>query len=385
MLTIFFLIIYTFFLTFTESSDFSDYKKYKQSIVNFKIKEVSKNNLNYPWGMTFLDKYTLLITEKNGRLVKFNIKSGVTKEIEHNIPHIKTNFGQGGLLDVYAHLDGYIYFTYSHDHKDKNSNGKYLKNSSTAVGRGILSNDKIKNFKTLLIAKPKLTTNKHWGSRLIIKNDDLFVSFGERDKGMIAQNPQQHPGSIIRIKTDGTIPTDNPAFNGYEEWLPEIYQIGMRNPQGMAISPHDGKIYFSQHGPMGGDNLGLVKFGGNFGWKDIAWGGTEYSGKKIGKVPFKKIYDSHIMTWVPSLGIGNINFYKGEIFPEWDGDLLVSATKSKMLAVLKFENNQIIDQRIIIKNNRNIGRIRDFEIDYKGNIYLISDEKGSSIWKLYRD
>ena len=385
MLTIFFLIIYTFFLTFTESSDFSDYKKYKQSIVNFKIKEVSKNNLNYPWGMTFLDKYTLLITEKNGRLVKFNIKSGVTKEIEHNIPHIKTNFGQGGLLDVYAHLDGYIYFTYSHDHKDKNSNGKYLKNSSTAVGRGILSNDKIKNFKTLLIAKPKLTTNKHWGSRLVIKDDDLFVSFGERDKGMIAQNPQQHPGSIIRIKTDGTIPTDNPAFNGYEEWLPEIYQIGMRNPQGMAISPHDGKIYFSQHGPMGGDNLGLVKFGGNFGWKDIAWGGTEYSGKKIGKVPFKKIYDSHIMTWVPSLGIGNINFYKGEVFPEWNGDLLVSATKSRMLAVLKFENNQIIDQRIIIKNNRNIGRIRDFEIDYKGNIYLISDEKGSSIWKLYRD
>ena len=385
MLTIFFLIIYTFFLTFTESSDFSNYKKYKQSIVNFKIKEVSKNNLNYPWGMTFLDKYTLLITEKNGRLVKFNIKSGVTKEIEHNIPHIKTNFGQGGLLDIYAHSDGYVYFTYSHDHKDKNSNGKYLKNSSTAVGRGILSDDKIKNFKTLLIAKPKLTTNKHWGSRLIIKNDDLFVSFGERDKGMIAQNPQQHPGSIIRIKTDGTIPTDNPAFNGYEEWLPEIYQIGMRNPQGMAISPHDGKIYFSQHGPMGGDNLGLVKFGGNFGWKDIAWGGTEYSGRKIGKVPFKEIYDNHIMTWVPSLGIGNINFYKGEVFPEWNGDLLVSATKSQMLAVLKFENNQIIDQRIIIKNNRKIGRIRDFEIDYKGNIYLISDEKDSSLWKLYRD
>ena len=201
---------------------------------------------------------------------------------------------------------------------------------------------------------------------------------------MIAQNPQNHPGSIIRIKTNGSIPKDNPAYNGYEEWLPEIYQIGMRNPQGITISPHDDEIYFSQHGPMGGDNIGLVKFGGNFGWKDIAWGGTEYSGKKIGEKPYKNIYDKYLISWVPSIGIGNIEFYKGKAFSEWNGDLLISATKARMLALLDFEDNKIVDQKIIVKDDNRIGRIRDFEIDSEGNIYLISDDNESSLWKIYR-
>ena len=105
---------------------------------------------------------------------------------------------------------------------------------------------------------------------------------------MIAQDPSKHPGSIIRINTDGSVPKDNPVFVGYDGWLPEIFQIGVRNPQGITISPHDNKIYISQHGPRGGDNIGIVTFGGNFGWKDVAWGGTEYSGLKIGKNLYSK-------------------------------------------------------------------------------------------------
>ena len=116
----------------------------------------------------------------------------------------------------------------------------------------------------------------------------MYAGIGERDQGMIAQDPTKHPGSIIRIKIDGAIPDDNPKYAGYPDWLPEIFQIGLRNPQGISKSPHDGNIYFSQHGPMGGDNIATVKFGGNLGWKNIAWGGKEYSGKKIGNRPFKK-------------------------------------------------------------------------------------------------
>ena len=335
--------------------------------------------------MTFINKNFILITEKHGNISKVNVETGEITNIKHNIPHIKFNNGQGGLLDIHANSDGYIYFTYSHDFKDKTFGGKPIKNSSTAVVRGQLSENKIINLQTLLIAKPKLKTDKHWGARIVIKNDDLYVSFGERDKGMIAQNPRKHPGSIIKIKKDGSIPKDNPAYNGYEEWLPEIYQIGMRNPQGITISPHDDEIYFSQHGPMGGDNIGIVKFGGNFGWKNIAWGGTEYSGRKIGENSYERIYDKYIMSWVPSIGIGSIKFYKGEVFPEWKGDLIISATKAKMLALLDFEDNKIIDQKVIIKDDKRIGRIRDFEIDSKGNIFLISDDDKSSLWKIFRD
>ena len=262
------------------------------------------------------------------------------------------------------------------------ADNKPSKASSTAIARGRLVNNEIIDLQILLLAHPKLHINKHFGSRIAIKDDMLFVSFGERDEGMIAQDPTKHPGSIIRIKTNGDIPQDNPKFKGHDNWLPEIYQIGVRNPQGMTVSPHDGEVYFSNHGPRGGDFIGKINFAGNYGWKEIAWGGTEYTGIKIGKVPFKKKYNKPIKTWVPSMAIGNINFYYGKIFPEWEGDLFLSATKAQMLIRLDFENNKIVNEEIILEDT--IGRIRDFEIDQKGNIFLISDESNSELWKLSR-
>ena len=385
MIHVFFLLIYTFFFSISNCNDFSDYKTYKKSKINLNIQKISQEKFHYPWAITFLDRDNILVTEKKGNIFKINTSNGDRFKIKHNIPHIEFRHGQGGLLDVYKHSDGYIYFTYSHDFNDKTKIGRLSNYSSTAVARGKLQNNEIVDLETLLIAKPKLDTDKHWGARIVIKDDFLFVGFGERDKGMIAQNPQKHPGSIIRIKTDGTIPNDNPAYLGFEDWLPEIYQIGMRNPQGMAISPKNGEIYFSQHGPMGGDNIGIVKFAGNYGWKDIAWGGKEYSGRKIGTKDFKDIYNKNLITWVPSIAVGNIQFYKGETFYEWKENLIVSATKTKLLARLVFDGPKIIDQEIIIKDDKRIGRIRDFEIDHEGNILIISDSSPSYLWKISRD
>ena len=117
---------------------------------------------------------------------------------------------------------------------------------------------------------------------MVIKDNFLFISAGERGKGMIAQDPTKHPGSIIRIHLDGKIPSDNPKFKDKdkENWLPEIYQIGVRNPQGMDLSPFDNKIYLTNHGAKGGDWFGEAKFGENYGWKILGWGGTNYSGTK---------------------------------------------------------------------------------------------------------
>ncbi len=370
-------IIYIFFSLSANCEVFSNYKNYKKTPIKFKIKEISKNKLSYPWGMTFLDQNELLITEKGGDLVKINVQTGESIRINHNIPHINSISGQGGLLDVFAHSDGKLYFTYSHK-KEKNK-------SSTAIARGDLIENSIKNLEILLIGKPYLNINKHWGARIAVKDENLFIGLGDRDGGMIAQDPTKHPGSIIRIKTDGSIPNDNPFFKGFKNWLPEIYQIGLRNPQGIALSPINGEIYFSQHGPRGGDNIGKVSFAGNYGWKDIAWGGTEYSGRKIGTKAFKNIYDKTLISWVPSIAVGSINFYKGDSFTEWNGDLLISATKANLLARLKFREDKVIEKEVIIKDNPKIGRIRDFEIDSNGDIYIVSDDKKSSLWKIYRD
>lgn len=364
---------------------YKNYKNYTETKTQFNLEKITENVLQYPWGMSFVDNENLLITEKNGRLVKVNVSSGKIKEIKHNIQSIKykgknISYGQGGLLDVLNH-ENYVYFSYSHDHGNK-TYGKSNQNLSTAIARGILSENEIKNLEILLISESKININKHFGSRIVIKDNHLFAGFGDRGKGMIAQDSSKHPGSIIRIKIDGTLPEDNPSFKEHPSWLPELYLIGIRNSQGITISPHDKEIYFTQHGPMGGDNIGRVKYASNFGWKEIAWGGKEYSGFKIGNKPFKDKYEKPIFVWVPSIGIGNLKFYKGEEFSEWEGDLLISATKANMLFRLDYENDSVVKEEFIIKNNVNIKRIRDFEIDRSGNIYLISDDKNSALWKI---
>ena len=364
---------------------FSNYKKYGLTKTKFKLDIIAKE-LDHPWALTFIDNKNLVVTEKSGGIYKININTGKKQVIKHEIQHIGYDGGsiahsQGGLLDAhFNNQDGYIYFTYSHNFKELDIDGKPRKTSSTAIARGRLKNDKIIDLEVLLIAEPKLPTNKHFGSRISIKDGMLFASFGERDEGMIAQDPTKHPGSIIRIKTNGDIPKDNPKFTGKDKWLPEIYTIGIRNPQGMTISPHDREVYFSNHGPRGGDHLGKVKSGANYGWKYIAWGGSEYSGFSIGDAPFKKEYDKPSITWVPSMAIGSIQFYKGDIFPEWQGDLIVSSLSGQSLIRLDYENNKIIGEEIIFRDK--IGRIRDFEIDAQGNIYLVSDSPKSKLWKL---
>ena len=149
----------------------------------------------------------------------------------------------------------------------------------------------------------------------------------------------------------------------------------------MALSPFNNKIYISNHAPKGGDFIGEIKIGENFGWKMIGWGGVNYSGTKIGTgEAFDPRFTKPILTWVPSIAPSGIVFYKGNTFKEWEGDLLVTSLKFKMLIRVNMEKNEIINETVILKNK--IGRIRDVEIDTKGNIYLISDENNSSLWKL---
>lgn len=357
---------------------FSNYKKYSLTETTFKLEKIAQD-LSFPWALTFVDKSNLLVTEKNGGLFKIDITNGEKKKIKHNIKHLPYLGGhQGGLLDAYFNSDdNFIYFTYSHKfNEDSNL-------SSTAIAKGRLIEDEIKDLQVLLIAKPPLPSKKHFGSRISIKDDILFASFGERDKGMIAQDPSMHPGSIVRIKTNGSIPKDNPKFIDKDTWLPEIYTIGVRNPQGITISPYNNKIIFSNHGPRGGDHIGEVEAGANYGWKDVAWGGTEYSFLSIGDKAFKDQYKKPLKTWIPSMAISSIQFYQGNTFPEWHGDLIICSLSGQSLIRLDFADNQIIKEEIIFKNK--IGRIRDMEINNEGDIFLISDSPKSSLWKLTKN
>ena len=338
---------------------------------NIKLLEISKN-LNEPWGMTFIDDNNLLVTEKTGEIIRININTGEKFSIDHELDFFY--FGQGGLLDI-LYKDNYVYVTYSEDR----DHGK----SSTSIARGLYNEDKI-IFKNIFRAEPPISSGYHFGSRLVIKNDHLFASIGERGEGMIAQDITNHPGSIIRIHLDGAIPKDNPKFINQPKWLPEVYQIGIRNPQGMYLSPFDQKVYISNHGAKGGDFFGEVKFGENYGWKIIGWGGTNYIGTSIGDgSPWKPGFTKPLWTWTPSIAVCNILIYNGERYPEWKGDVLVTSLKYKTLYRLNFENNEVKSQHVVFEDR--IGRLRDIEANSKGEIFLINANSNASLWKLEKD
>jgi len=332
------------------------------SAEDFKLEKIVQG-FDSPWSLTFIDNQNLLVTEKPGNIKFINLKEKKIKDISHNLKVLED--GQGGLLDI-LHNDSIVFVSYS----ENRSNGM----SSTSVARAKLNTEKL-NFKNIFQAQPPINSGYHFGSRLVIKNKHLYVTAGERGQGMIAQDHTKHPGSIIRINLDGTIPKDNPKFEGKSDWLPEIYQIGVRNPQGLTYSSFDGKIYASNHGAKGGDWFGEIKKGENYGWKILGWGGTNYSGSKIGP-KWKPGFTKAIQYWVPSIAASAITIYKGNEFNEWNGEALITSLKDKSMRKLNFQNLSDIEETIIFKDK--IGRIRDIQVHpVNGKIYFLA---GNSLW-----
>ena len=325
---------------------------------NLKFKKIT--SLNKPWGSSFISNDEIIITEKGGKIKIVNILTSNQKEIEHNLNFLED--GQGGLLDI-LYKNNFIYISYTEDRGDRKS--------STSIAKAKLNKEKLL-FKNIFQANPPINSGYHFGSRLGIKDNYLYASVGERGKGMIAQDASKHPGSIIRIHLDGSIPKDNPKFKGKSKWLPEIYQIGIRNPQGLTISPYDGKVYISNHGAKGGDWFGEVKKGENYGWKILGWGGKNYSGLPIGP-KWKPGFTKAIQYWVPSIATSAIKIYKGNEFEEWNGHALITSLKDQSLRKLIFDDLLNVQEEIIFKNK--IGRIRDIIIHPEnGKIFFLNPD-----------
>ena len=320
-------------------------------------------DLEDPWGSSFINNDEIIVTEKGGKIKIVNVISKELLEVKHNLNFLV--YGQGGLLDI-IHQNNNIWISYSEDRGDWKT--------STSIAKAKLNKNEL-NFENIFQANPPIDSGYHFGSRLVIKDNYLFATAGERGQGMIAQDPTKHPGSIIRIHLDGSIPSDNPKFEGKSNWLPEIYQIGVRNPQGLTLSPFDKKVYMSNHGAKGGDWFGEAKKSENYGWKILGWGGTNYSGTKIGP-KWKPGFTKAIQYWVPSIAVSAISIYNGQEFSEWNGHALITSLKDKSLRKLFFDDLSNIKEEIIFQDK--IGRIRDIQIHPEsGKIYFLA---GNSLW-----
>lgn len=325
--------------------------------------------LSNPWGMDFLDKSHILLTERGGNMYKINLTDGARQAIT-GLPPIEAK-RQGGLLDVVvlkqaASPDG-VFFCYSKPVTD---------GSITAIDRAELHGTTLKKRQTIFVANKSSRNAIHYGCRLVLDNGFLYASLGERGERYDAQDPAVHAGAIIRLRDDGSIPKDNPKQPG---WAPEIISIGHRNPQGMAIHPRTRKLWAHEHGPRGGDEINIISAGANYGWPTVSHG-KEYIGDTIGIGTSAPGLADPVWVWTPSIAPSGMAFYQGDMFPQLNGHLLVGSLKFKRLYTVQITDDLPQTEFVILDDA--IGRVRDVAVASDGSILLLSDETDGGLYRL---
>jgi glucose/arabinose dehydrogenase len=231
--------------------------------------------------------------------------------------------------------------------------------------------------KVIFQAEPFLDGSRHFGGRIEFDKDGyLYLTVGERGTRQNAQKLENHAGKIIRIYDDGSIPNNNP-FLGVGNVKPEIYTYGNRNPQGMAMHPVTGDIWTHEHGPMGGDEINIVKPGVNYGWPLVSYG-KNYDGSIISENPVMEGVDDPIHYWDPSIAPSGMIFVTSDLYPFWQGNLLVGSLKLKYLSRLELDGEQVVHEERMFEG---IGRVRAITQGPDGLIYF-SVEKPGMVLKL---
>ena len=328
--------------------------------------EVISSGLHHPWSVAWLSDTRLIITERNGNLIllendkKIILDLPVTDIFAH---------GQGGLFDIVLHPNfsenGWIYLSYSAYDEEED------KGATTALARFKIKNNTLKNWQILYHANAYKHTAHHFGGRIAFDDQGyLYLSVGDRGKRHLAQNTSVDVGKILRLKDDGLVPKDNPFDNA-------VFSYGHRNPQGLIWI--NNMLIAHEHGPKGGDELNIIERGKNYGWPIITYGREYVTAFKIGEGTHKKGMIQPLHYWTPSIAPSGMAYYKGDIFKNWQGDLLIGSLKFRELVHLKIHDNALIFEKRLLTDI--VGRIRDVRI-YKGFVYLLTDEADGRLIKL---
>tara|TARA_B100001013_G_scaffold266969_1_gene168718 strand:+ start:745 stop:1914 length:1170 start_codon:yes stop_codon:yes gene_type:complete len=335
----------------------------------FKV-ETFIDGFDIPWGMAFLPNQNLIVSDRNGNLWQVDYNKKKKTQIV-GVPNVR-NKGQGGLLDVQVHPDfinnHYIYLGFT-------SYLKRRKNKTfTSIVRARLKNNSLIDQKIIYKADDIYYSGVtvHYGTRIVFdKEGYLYFSIGDRGRRDQAQLLDYPNGKIHRLHDDGSIPTNNP-FIQEKNAIKSIWTYGNRNPQGLAIHPVSSTIFETEHGPKGGDELNILSSGNNYGWPEITYG-KNYSGTTITKYTHKKGMEQPVIHWTPSIAVCGIDFYDGELFKNWENNLLVSSLKFENLYRLEIKDNKVTEQEIVYRAG---SRIRDVETGPEGFIYLALEDPG---------
>ncbi|QJQ98252.1 MULTISPECIES: PQQ-dependent sugar dehydrogenase [Halomonas] len=329
----------------------------------------------HPWAVAQLPDGSFLVSERPGRLAHVS-ESGEISHLE-GVPEVNAR-GQGGLLDVVLHPDfgtgdgehDWVYFTWSQAGSD---------GTATTLSRARLGDDALTDVEELFVQDRFSGPGRHYGSRLAWRPDGtLLMSIGDRGSHPPrAQDKGDHAGSVLRLTETGSVPDDNPFLDDGDA-LEALFSIGNRNIQGMTVTA-DGRVWATEHGPRGGDELNLIEGGENYGWPEVSLG-VDYSTRQpIGADSLPGMRDPvHVFdgTQAPS-GLAEVT---SEHFPEWQGNLLAGGLRSELLKRLVLEGDGMAESEVILDGE--IGRIRDVRQGRDGALYLLDDDARGSLYRL---
>ena len=335
---------------------------------------VIAKGLDHPWSMAFLPDGSMLVTERAGRLRLIKGGSLLPQPIA-GVPAVHTG-SQAGLFDIVLHpnfgQNNIVYLTYAAGTEAANG---------TQVARARFDGGALRDLQVIFKAMPLKDTDNHYGGRMAFLPDGTFaLTIGEgfeyREK---AQDLTSDLGKIVRLNEDGSVPQDNP-FVGQASVRPEIYTWGHRNAQGLVFDAQSGRLYETEHGPRGGDELNIIVAHKNYGWPVITYG-MDYSGAYVSPYTQRPGLEQPVIYWTPSIAPSGLAMYRGDKFPAWKGDLFVGALAFEHLRRVHLdERGNVLDQEELLNDLH--WRIRDVRAAPDGYLYVCTDEDDGRVLRL---
>lgn len=328
------------------------------------------SGLQSPWSIAFLPGGALLVTERPGRL-RILRRDGTTSAPVAGAPAVDAA-GQGGLLDVTLDpafaTNGLLYLSYAEPRAGGNG---------TSVARARLVRDEpaeLADVQTIWRQRPTVPSGMHFGSRIVVSREGhLFVTLGDRgSQREAARDLGGTLGKVVRIRTDGTAPADNP-FVDRAGALPEIWSLGHRNVQSAALNPLTGELWTVEHGARGGDELNIARAGKDYGWPLTTYG-IDYDGTPVGAgLTSAPGIEQPVYYWDPVIAPSGMAFYEADRAPAWKGSLFVGALAGTHLARLTIDGDRVVGEERLLEGE---GRIRDVRVGPEGTLFVANESRG---------
>jgi aldose sugar dehydrogenase len=369
----------------------------------FAMTEVA--NFNLPWRIAFLPDARMLVTEKVGGL--WLVTQAGEKTPVANAPAVLYE-RQGGMLGVFTSpsyaTDGNVYLTYSEPGDGGSSLALARARLATAGGKASLE-----GLQVIWRQMPK-GKGGQFGAQIAFSPDGryLFLTVGERQRMTPAQDPDQALGKIVRLTLDGKPAPGNPlagkksaasvalidpprnteaaktaavvstyTFPEPNRAQEETWSSGHRTPYGLAFAP-DGRLWELEHGPRGGDELNLIEPGKNYGWPLVSYA-ANYDGVPIPSPDTRPDLAKPVIYWTPVIAPGNLTFYKGALFPQWQGSALIGGMGSQTLIRITFDGKggAAPAERWAVGH-----RIRDVEVAPDGAVWMLEDRNPGALYRV---